>query len=352
MLITVRARMVKPYGHDEVPLPDRGRVEFKPAAHGTHEGALRTRETVFTKIVDGVMDEVELTPGPWRVRVWPERDLISPSWESWLIELDGSQDPVDLVDLAPVLVVDGEKWTAGPPGASVVGGRDNGDGTVSFELSDGTYTEPVVLPPGPAGRGIVSISDPDEDSRVTVTFTDGTEATVQAIRGADGQDGQDGHTPVLTWQGTALVVDGQAPVDLKGEPGKDGTATLPDTGWRKIELPATHVTNSGHGLYVRRLGSTVHMTIAFQTSSAGGNPSIWTTVSGFHPRLNWPVVNANAASGTLLDANGAPLTPRALTVSSTRSVNIYNTDAGQARFAHLTYLTDEPFPTTLPGTPA
>lgn len=109
----------------------------------------------------------------------------------------------------------------GAPGASVVGGRDNGDGTVSFELSDGTYTDAVVLPPGPAGRGIVSISNPDTDSRVTVTFTDGSTATVQAIRGADG------HTPTIAWEGTSLVVDGQQGPDLKGEPGADSNVPGP-----------------------------------------------------------------------------------------------------------------------------
>ena len=96
----------------------------------------------------------------------------------------------------------------GDPGASVVGGRDNGDGTVSFELSDGTFTEPVVLPPGPAGRGIVSVSDPDAESRVTITYTDGSTSTVQAIRGAQGEPGKKGDP------------------GEKGEPGEPGPANV------------------------------------------------------------------------------------------------------------------------------
>lgn len=282
MLITVTARMVKPYGHDEVALPDKGRVEFRPAAHGTYEGAFRGRETVTARITDGVMEEKELVPGPWRVRVYP---AVSDPWDSWLIELEPGDEPVDLVTLAPVLIVDGEKWTAGPPGPGVVGGRDNGDGTVSFELSDGSFTDPVVLPPGPAGRGISSISDPDEDSRVTITFTDGTETTVQAIRGADGQDGQDGHTPTLSWDGTALVVDGQDPVDLKGEPGEGADS---GTGWR--DITADFVPRSGtSGLLVlwRAVGDRCEIRFTVKADTAPGSWQITVDSSSSSSYAPW-----------------------------------------------------------------
>ena len=81
--------------------------------------------------------------------------------------------------------------------------------------------------PGPDGRGIASISDPDADSRVTIVFTDGSTATVQAIRGADG------HTPAITWEGTSIVVDGAPGPDLKGEPGADSTVPgpAPNVSW-------------------------------------------------------------------------------------------------------------------------
>ena len=47
---------------------------------------------------------------------------------------------------------------------------------------------------------------------------------VDGAPGADGRDGQDGHTPSLSWQGTALAVDGVPGPDLRGPAGKDGRA--------------------------------------------------------------------------------------------------------------------------------
>ncbi|MDN6400378.1 MAG: hypothetical protein L0K01_07990 [Brachybacterium sp.] len=402
MLITVIARLVRPYGTDEVALPGSGRIEYSAASHGTHEGALRGRETVFAKIVDGDAEPVDLVPGPWHVRVVPAD---GEPWPSWLVELEDDMDgPVELVDLAPGGVVAGEKWAKGDPGdpgASITGAVDNGDQTVSFTLSDGTETEAVPIPPGPAGVGVASISDPDDESRVTSTYTDGSTSTVQAIVG---KPGDDGHTPEISWDGTALVIDGEPGPDLKGkpgDPGKDSTvpgpantltigtvktgesgspasasitgeapeqtldlvlpsgeqglpgeAALQDTGWRKIDLPETHVANDSHGLYVRRIGKTVHMAISFQAEDAGGNPTVWEIASGFRPKARFPMLNAPAASAMLTDTNGGPQNPRTLVVSSAGRVNIFNADAGRDRIASLAYLTDDTWPTSNPGSAA
>lgn len=271
MLITVRGRLVRSHGVNDLALPGSGVIQYQPAAHGTHEGALRGVDPVPARITDGEAEPVELTPGPWRVSVFPE---YGDAWEPYLVELTEDMDePVDLADLAPVLVIDGERWATGPRGVSVIGVRDNGDqtvtwlysdgtesdpvriavgpegeqgdrgdqgasvtgavdhgdGTVSFTLSDGGVTEPVVMPPGPAGRGVESISDPDEDSLVTITYTDGSTSTVQAVRGRPGdpgspgdpgEPGEDGRTPVIEWDGTALVIDGETGPDLQGPQGE------------------------------------------------------------------------------------------------------------------------------------
>lgn len=42
------------------------------------------------------------------------------------------------------------------------------------------------------------------------------------LKGEKGDDGDDGHTPALSWQGTALAVDGVPGPDLRGPAGDDG----------------------------------------------------------------------------------------------------------------------------------
>ena len=93
---------------------------------------------------------------------------------------------------------------------------------------------------GEAGRGVASITA--EGETATVTYTDGTSSTLTlpsgpagepgrdgvdgapGADGRDGRDGQDGRTPDLSWQGTALAVDGVPGPDLRGPAGKDGRA--------------------------------------------------------------------------------------------------------------------------------
>ena len=265
MLITVHGRLVRSHGSNDRPLPGAGAIQYQPATHGTYESALRGVDPVTARITDGEADDVELTPGPWRVSVFPEYGA---AWEPWIVELTEDMDePVELADLAPVLVIDGEKWATGPQGGSVVGVRDNGDqtvtwifsdgsesepveiavgpqgdkgdegdqgasitgavdhgdGTLSFTLSDGRTTDPVVMPPGPAGRGIAEISDPDEDSVVTITYSDGSTSEVQAIRGAQGDTGP---TPSVEWDGASLIVDGEASEDLTGPAGPANSLTV------------------------------------------------------------------------------------------------------------------------------
>lgn len=111
MLVTLTARLVRSHGTADTPLPGGGAVQLAPVSHGVLDGALRGRDSVRARIVDGVMEQVEVAPGPWRVSIYPEH---GPAWDSWQIELvAGMPEPVDLVSLAPVVVVDGEKWARG-----------------------------------------------------------------------------------------------------------------------------------------------------------------------------------------------------------------------------------------------
>ena len=206
MLVTMTARLVRSHGKGEIPLPGSGRIEYRPESHGTYKGALRGTDTVVSKITEGVAEPVELTPGPWRVMVRPDHGTV---WESWLIELtEGMDEPVDLVDLAPVIVIDGEKWAVGPAGASVTGAVDNGDQTVSFTLSDGTETAPVTIPPGPQGeRGATGPEGPQGP---------------QGERGPEGPEGPQGPQGI---QGEA------GPKGDKGDKGDQGEQGIKgDTG--------------------------------------------------------------------------------------------------------------------------
>lgn len=45
--------------------------------------------------------------------------------------------------------------------------------------------------------------------------------------GRNGTDGKDGHTPVINWDGTKLIIDDKAPVDLRGQRGEPGHSPSP-----------------------------------------------------------------------------------------------------------------------------
>lgn len=118
MLITVTARVVRSHGTGDVPLPSEGVIEYRPESHGVLDGALRARDRVSAPIVAGLATPVELAPGVWSVHVLPKHGR---GWEAWRIELtEGMPEPVDLADLAPAVVIDGEKWARGEAGHTPV----------------------------------------------------------------------------------------------------------------------------------------------------------------------------------------------------------------------------------------
>lgn len=170
-LITVHLGMVKPYGNDDVPVVASGRVEFTPTTHGKYAGAFRTIETVTSSIIQGVMDPVELTPGAWNVTVTP---TVGPAWPTYTFLLtEDLQEPVNIVDLAPEIVINGQsfaKGDQGPPGPGIAGGYPNEDGSITLVLENGSEVGPIDLPEGPQGpqgpqgvegpRGIQGVQGP------------------------------------------------------------------------------------------------------------------------------------------------------------------------------------------------
>lgn len=344
MLVTMTARLVRSHGKDEIPLPGSGRIEYRPAVHGTYEGALRGTDTVCAKITEGVAEPVELTPGPWRVMVRPDHGT---AWDSWLIELtEGMDEPVDLVDLAPVIVVDGEKWTVGPAGASVTGAVDNGDQTVSFTLSDGTETDPVPIPPGP--QGVPGEQGPPGDPGPR--GEQGVEGP-QGERGPEGPEGPEGPQGPQGPQGIQGEVGPKGDKGDQGEQGIPGTATLSDTGWRIIAPASTTlISDTGSYIRIRRIGQHVTFEAFLSITASGFLEPLYDLPSGFRfstaPWAKWPQVSADLARrhktwGRIY----------AYRENAVNQIGAWLSGAELAS-ASLAWITDDPFPSSLPGTPA
>ena len=332
-LTRVSGRVVYPHGEDTpTPVTGDGVIEYVHATPGVIGAAVHGPDRHRIEYVNGVAGEAWLKAGMWRAYVYPSEG------RSYTLHLGIPESgDVTLADVVGEVVPDGivTRGEQGPPGASVTGAVDNGDQTVSFTLSDGTETAPVTIPPGPQGpQGIQGVPG------------------VQGERGPEGPEGPEGPQGPKGDPGETGPKGDKGDKGDRGEQGIPGTATLSDTGWRKIELPTGFSAATGHGLYLRRIGSTVHAQVAFQATTAGGNTSIGSAVSGFQPRFNWPLPSAPAASAQVTDANGAPVSSGSFVIKSNRNFYLFNPDEGQRRFAYLTYLTDDAWPTTLPGTPA
>lgn len=343
MLVTMTARLVRSHGKDEVPLPGGGRIEYTPATHGIYQGALRGTDVVVAEIEEGVAEPVELTPGTWRVYVRPK---VGSAWPSFLVELtEGMPEPVDLVDLAPVLVVDGEKWTVGPPGASVTGAVDNGDQTVSFTLSDGTETDPVPIPPGP--QGVPGEQGPPGEPGVQGDPGPRGEQGVQGIPGTAGAKGDKGDpgskgdpgnlgttliygagrpdvTSSMTPETAASVTAATSGAEFISTDGPQGAwkwqkqgatwrVTDGDTGWRAMPLPAPYTV--GSTIRVRREGRLVYAAHGLPAQWMQWNPGTakasgvstdkaWSNTSGFMPDNRTIAQIYNGDTGAVVGAVG------------------------------------------------
>ena len=175
-LIHVVGSVVRSHGASPArPLPAEGCVSWAPVARGKFGGAARSRGPVSCDVVGGVMEPAWLVPGWWWVAVAPDDDL---PWEPVRVEIseevartvevevDGEVREVlevDLGELSPDDVVDGQPWLRG---RGVAGVRDLG-GAFALTLTDGSETEPITIP-GSSGAGPVEVVT-DGDGRWTLT---------------------------------------------------------------------------------------------------------------------------------------------------------------------------------------
>lgn len=238
-LITVNLKIVSPYGTNDIPTPvPTGSVTFTPIGHGKYEDALRAVETKIVSIVggelahmvDGLPAPLELTPGAWKVLVAPKT---GPSWSEmqFLLE-EGMPEPVNLAVLAPEATIGVTQLAKGDPGPTITTWEDNGDGTITFIMSDGSRVGPGALPSvGEGGvTGAPGAQGEDGLSAYEVAVADGfvgTEAGwLESLQGAQGEQGADGLDGKSAYQ-VALdegFIGSEAEwiASLKGEQGEQG----------------------------------------------------------------------------------------------------------------------------------
>ena len=253
-LLTVTLKIVSPQGKDDTPYNSNGMVEFIPVAHGKYQHNLRTIEKITSPFANGEMVPVELTPAMWNVTIKPTKGYPWPTMTFNLV--DGMEEPVNLANLLPETIIDGQQLAKGDPGPTIVDWVDNGDETItfvmsdgsrvgpgrvpagekgrgidsinviafdkfSFKYSDGTDSDVITLPLPPEGRGISDISESETDGTVTISYTDGSSTTVRSIIGPEGPQGVPGP------KGDTGDKGAQGP---RGPQGLQGPEGLPGTG--------------------------------------------------------------------------------------------------------------------------
>ena len=240
---------------------------------------------------------------------------------------------------------------------------DNGDGTITVRYTNGESVV-IALPPGPPGEPgpaagpFVDLID-NGDGTATVVLYDGTERTLTLPPGQPGQDGEDGApgpanvlsigsvtsgaAPSATITGTPpnQVLDLVLPKGEKGDTGDGGEVTTPDTGTRNIgtEAGGAYVGD----VSVRRVGSLV--ALSFSGAIPASGRLRWSYPTGFKPidsmtgyRAGWNIDKENFFPFQVAwNAATVPLGGDAV--------------AGDYVSAVVQYITADPWPTTLPGTP-
>lgn len=293
----------------------------------------------------------------------------------------------------------------GQAGRGIVSVVDNLDGTATVRFSDNTTSE-LILPRGQTGRGISSITDDDQNGSATVTFTDGE--TSELIL----PEGPKGDKPVLTWSGTSLSIDGVVGPNLKGATGDPGPSggmgstflhgpgrpdqlgttagiitgsevvgttytstdgagvgawvwrkrptgwqvTDGDTGWREITATAVDPSASQPGgrLFVRRLSPTLASirVRSLAPLTVDGVPVVeteWLPL-GFRNQGQVTFFLTEVGRGESKGGVAARL-PDQPWWKYARALKI-NTTAAMDGNGEVVFSTTNPWPTTLPGTPA
>lgn len=201
----------------------RGVVRFRASAVAVNfSTATVLPDPVEAPVLAGIMTPVDLIQNDPQVWNWVVEPLVGVTWEPFPIDVDG---PVDLATAAvtpgkgPVRAVKGET------GYSLTGEVRYTDGEVEFGIEDGSWTDPVTMPPGPPGPsnrlliGTVNTSAAGAPAEASISGESPTQyLNLTLPRGAK---------PSITWQGSTIVVDGVPVQDLRGPKGDASTEPGP-----------------------------------------------------------------------------------------------------------------------------
>ena len=201
----------------------RGVVRFRASAVAVNFSTVTVLpEPVETPVVAGVMTPVDLIQNDPEVWNWVVEPLVGVPWEPFPIDVDGP------VDLATAAVTPGKgpiRTVKGETGYSLTGEVRYQDGEVEFGIEDGTWTDPVTMPPGPPGPS----------NQLLIGTVDTSAAGAPAEASISGESPTQylnltlprGEKPAITWQGSTIVVDGVPVQDLRGPKGDASTEPGP-----------------------------------------------------------------------------------------------------------------------------
>ena len=113
-----------------------------------------------------------------------------------------------------------------------------------------------------------------------------------------------------------------------------------DTGWRKLTT-ASGITGD---VFMRRKGLDVHMMLYNVGVSAAGHTTICAVPVGFQPQT---ITGANWRNGSVQSDNGSSVRP---TSFFTGNMRILNAATSVTYGGYITWITNDPWPTELPGT--
>lgn len=117
-----------------------------------------------------------------------------------------------------------------------------------------------------------------------------------------------------------------------------------DTGWRLVAPEGTIAGNPNMSLWIRRVNSTVEVSFSESIAGTAGSRVLYTLPVGFRPRALTPGSAVNLVNGARTATN--------LFIDNT-TTNVYAQGLTAIRNAGaILYTTVNPWPTTLPGTPA